>query len=296
MKRIILAFFLFTGTVWGINAQDIITQKNGDEIKAKVIEVGINDVKYKKFSNESGPTYTLSKSDIFMIKYENGEKDIFDKVKEVKQPEAKQPEAKQPAAANTNNSSAQNVNQKVNQNQQSYQNQTQSRQQEEYDDKPVRKGYVGLGIGGASMMDNLNGAYDVGTQVNINFGYLFSKNIGIAASFFSTDFPSARVDNNAIGLQGIMVGPLLSTFAGASEKVELDLRPMIGSAQAHVTIGNKSGRTTDDAIIALGLGVSARFNLSNYFSLSANLDYFNGEVDGINMSSVGIMIGANYRF
>jgi hypothetical protein len=51
--------------------------KNGDEIKAIVQEVGIDDVKYKKYENPSGPTYTLLKSDIFMIKYENGEKDIF---------------------------------------------------------------------------------------------------------------------------------------------------------------------------------------------------------------------------
>jgi hypothetical protein len=34
-------------------------------------------VKYKKYENQAGPTYTLMKSDIFMIKYENGDKDMF---------------------------------------------------------------------------------------------------------------------------------------------------------------------------------------------------------------------------
>jgi hypothetical protein len=58
-------------------AQDVITLKNGDEIKAKVQEVGLSDVKYKKYDNLTGPLYTLLKSEIFMIKYENGDKDVF---------------------------------------------------------------------------------------------------------------------------------------------------------------------------------------------------------------------------
>jgi hypothetical protein len=59
-------------------AQDIITLKNGDEINAKVTEIELNAIKYKKFDNQAGPTYTVSKADVFMIKYENGTKDIFD--------------------------------------------------------------------------------------------------------------------------------------------------------------------------------------------------------------------------
>lgn len=58
-------------------AQDIITNKNGDEIKSKVLEVSQSEIKYKKIGNPSGPTYSIPKSDVFMIKYENGEKDVF---------------------------------------------------------------------------------------------------------------------------------------------------------------------------------------------------------------------------
>jgi hypothetical protein len=77
MRKIII---MLAALLWGasaLHAQDIITLKNGDEIKAKVQEVGSADVKYKKFENLTGPTYTLLKTEIFMIKYENGEKDIF---------------------------------------------------------------------------------------------------------------------------------------------------------------------------------------------------------------------------
>ena len=58
-------------------AQDVITNKNGDETKAKVIEVGQTEIKYKKYTNLNGPIFTVSKSEVFMIKYENGEKEVF---------------------------------------------------------------------------------------------------------------------------------------------------------------------------------------------------------------------------
>ena len=34
-------------------------------------------IKYKKFDNPDGPVYTLKKSEVFMIKYPNGNKDVF---------------------------------------------------------------------------------------------------------------------------------------------------------------------------------------------------------------------------
>lgn len=58
---------------------DIITLNDGSEIKAKVTEVGTNDIKYTRYGT-SLPTYTLQKSEIFMIVYENGVKDVFNKM------------------------------------------------------------------------------------------------------------------------------------------------------------------------------------------------------------------------
>jgi len=67
--------FLFAS--FTARAQDVITQNNGDEIKAKVLEVGTTEIKYKKSDNLGGPTYSLFKSDVFMIRYQNGTKDLF---------------------------------------------------------------------------------------------------------------------------------------------------------------------------------------------------------------------------
>ncbi|MEM6522940.1 MAG: hypothetical protein AAF693_04075 [Bacteroidota bacterium] len=60
-----------------IAAQDIIILKNGEELEAKVSEILRTSIKYKRFDNLSGPIYTLQKSEVFMIKFENGTKEVF---------------------------------------------------------------------------------------------------------------------------------------------------------------------------------------------------------------------------
>jgi len=58
---------------------DIIKLKNGDEIVAKVLEVSQTTIKYKKCNNLDGPLMVESIDNIFMIKYVNGSKDVFNK-------------------------------------------------------------------------------------------------------------------------------------------------------------------------------------------------------------------------
>lgn len=61
-------------------AQDIIVFKNGDELKTKVTEVTNKDVKYKKFTKLNGPIFISPTNEISMIKYENGETEIFKEI------------------------------------------------------------------------------------------------------------------------------------------------------------------------------------------------------------------------
>lgn len=58
-------------------ADDLIVFRNGDVVKAKVLEIKKMDVKYKRASNPQGPTYTVDKTELLSIIYENGEKDMF---------------------------------------------------------------------------------------------------------------------------------------------------------------------------------------------------------------------------
>jgi hypothetical protein len=77
MRKILLILLVFTGAVIRVDAQDTIMKKDGNEIYAKVIEVGPDAVKYKIFDYQDGPVYVLPNSEIFMIKYENGTKGMF---------------------------------------------------------------------------------------------------------------------------------------------------------------------------------------------------------------------------
>ncbi len=72
-----------------VSAQDIIVLKSGDLIQSKVLEVGENDLKYKKWDNIDGPTYTMSLAKILSVNYQNGKKDIFTDFSPVKSDVAK---------------------------------------------------------------------------------------------------------------------------------------------------------------------------------------------------------------
>lgn len=75
--KIILILISILFFVNKINSQDIIKKTNGEEIKAKVMEITSAEIKYKKFTNQDGPTYTVSISTVQYIKYKNGDIDKF---------------------------------------------------------------------------------------------------------------------------------------------------------------------------------------------------------------------------
>lgn len=76
MKRLFILLTVFL--VASVQAQDVIVKKDGSTILSKVLEVNQDNVRYKKHSNPTGPTYTVSISDIMAVNYANGEKDTFD--------------------------------------------------------------------------------------------------------------------------------------------------------------------------------------------------------------------------
>jgi hypothetical protein len=76
MKTIVL-LFLTCVCGFGAFSQDTLYTKNGRVINAKVTEVNPDAIKYKKATNPDGPTYVISKSDVTLIQYQNGSKDVF---------------------------------------------------------------------------------------------------------------------------------------------------------------------------------------------------------------------------
>jgi len=71
MKKIIL-FSLISIFAAQLFAQDKIYKLKGTVIKAKVIEIGTDEIKYKLFDNPDGPIYVVDKSTLNRIEFANG--------------------------------------------------------------------------------------------------------------------------------------------------------------------------------------------------------------------------------
>jgi hypothetical protein len=57
--------------------QDTLYTKNGETVAGKVMEITDEEVKYKRPSNPDGPLYVMKKSELVLIIYKNGSKDVF---------------------------------------------------------------------------------------------------------------------------------------------------------------------------------------------------------------------------
>ncbi|MBK9284287.1 MAG: hypothetical protein IPM51_08175 [Sphingobacteriaceae bacterium] len=76
MKKLLLLTLCLVFNFY-LNAQDIIVKSDGSIIKGKITEVGEETIKYKKADNPDGPTYSVSKSNLSSINYENGDVEKF---------------------------------------------------------------------------------------------------------------------------------------------------------------------------------------------------------------------------
>jgi len=61
-----------------VHAKDIVITVESKSIKAKVLEINDQEIKYKDFENLEGPTYVMKRTDIHMIIYQNGKVETFE--------------------------------------------------------------------------------------------------------------------------------------------------------------------------------------------------------------------------
>ena len=83
MKKILISILCIVFSTL-LFSQDNVILKSGEELKVKITEVSDNNIKYKKLDFLEGPNFTINTSDIFMIKYSNGEKQMFNNNNESK--------------------------------------------------------------------------------------------------------------------------------------------------------------------------------------------------------------------
>ena len=72
LRRLSTTLFLLclTGMT---SAQDVIVRKDQSTIMSKVLEITSTEIKYKKWNNQDGPTYSINRSEVVSINYQNGE-------------------------------------------------------------------------------------------------------------------------------------------------------------------------------------------------------------------------------
>jgi hypothetical protein len=169
-------------------------------------------------------------------------------------------------------------------------------------------GFIGLSLCASLPVGDFADVAETGVQLNlVNFGYLFSDNIGVSATWFgaANSLSDKRIDPWSYG--GLMVGPMLSF--PISQEVDWVLRPMIGLSVAtlpNVLIwdetGSAIGSGPDNAFsFAFIVGTVFKVNVSRNVSILLSADYFsvNPEFMEANIerqiSTVSLGCGIAYR-
>lgn len=85
MKFLLRFLFLFC-FLTTLKAQDTLIKKTGDTLIIRLTEIGIDEVRYKRFNYQEGPIFVIPKAEIRVIVFQNGTKENFDNyVSRVKQ-------------------------------------------------------------------------------------------------------------------------------------------------------------------------------------------------------------------
>ena len=84
MKRIITFLMLLIATAGVANAQDTIVMRNGKELVVKVEKITSSELEYRNWGNTNGPLRSQNIADIFMVKYSDGNHEVFSEATQTK--------------------------------------------------------------------------------------------------------------------------------------------------------------------------------------------------------------------
>jgi hypothetical protein len=80
-SRGLLVTLILLCLVGTVMSQDVIVKKDQSTVMSKVLEITSTEIKYKKWNNQDGPTYSIDRSEVLSINYENGEVENFSETK-----------------------------------------------------------------------------------------------------------------------------------------------------------------------------------------------------------------------
>lgn len=78
MKKKILLFVWCILASLTVFSQDKIITRDAKTIEAIILEINIDDLRYRRVDNPTGPIYTIQKSEIASVIYANGRAEVFD--------------------------------------------------------------------------------------------------------------------------------------------------------------------------------------------------------------------------
>jgi hypothetical protein len=200
-KLIILSFVLFVGGI--IYAQDVIVQIKGDPIKAKVLEITNETIKYKEFDFQDGPTRNIKISDVSAIVYSNGKTESFN----------------QPQSAK-NQTQGQISNTKTNEDPNKAKNLNQNNNQVSIAEIPVEKeipqapkiykgSYFMLGSGSGS---SFGGLFGMKAQVRLGASTGFGFHLGVGIIPDADNVLNASFGIKFFPYKGLYIGTIWSKF------------------------------------------------------------------------------------
>ena len=252
----ILTTIIFTIVTFSFFAQDIIIQHSGDEIKTKILEVNETNIKYKKFENIEGPTYTMEKSSIFMIKYENGSKDVF------KTDNTAQKSTKPPKVKST------------------------------FDFKANRRGgYLGIRIAGGI---NSKASNDQGYKASLDYANYFNSNIGFrtgisldyykAEYIYSTYYRPYYKIGNAVWV-GMPVKLMVTTNGRFGYYFE-------GGPTFYWYSGSLSSVNTNYPFLRMEFGMThgVRYDINKNLTINGGMNYMVISSDAFTGAQLGLML------
>src|SRR5688572_11477193 len=79
MKKNLLTILFSIIFIQAAFSQDIIIKRSGEEIQGKVTEISVSEIRYSRQDNPN-VTMVLPRNLVFMIRYENGTKEVFEEI------------------------------------------------------------------------------------------------------------------------------------------------------------------------------------------------------------------------
>ena len=156
------------------------------------------------------------------------------------------------------------------------------------------KGYVGLGLGFATVGGDIDGL-DNGLALNlIGLGFMFSDSVGATLNWGASSHKSnsnALVSDVDYGIGYLGIGPLFRFKSG--ENMTIDLKPQYMSQSISV---EAAGVTVTESGSGILLGSSLNFNRQKKWGFGLDLDYGMGKIDGVKVNVFSMRAGVQYRW